>query len=307
VKADLLFSPTALVLPIGLVPVVVTIADVMPMRLPSQLFSTASAQVQKVLSSAAAHFSRRIITISECSKRDIVEVYGIPAEKVSVVYCGYNLDLFNPDPLDKQATTALLNRLDISKPYIFHHGTITPRKNFQRLVEAYGLVMDRKPRIDLQLVLAGSLGWQHEPVVRAGAALGGRKKVVFTGPLEEEDLARLLKASVASVIPSLYEGFCLPMVEAMGCGVPTIAASTSCLPEVSGGKLCYFDPLSIEDMADRIIEVLENDSLRRRLSQDGLRRAQFFSWEKCARETYDLLVQTYETASGKSLNAMRLT
>jgi glycosyltransferase involved in cell wall biosynthesis len=295
-KADILFSPTSYVCPLGLVPVVAMVADATPLRLPSHLFVANS--VMRTFSYMATRFSQRVLTISECSKRDLVEFYKVAPEKITVTYCGYHQELFNTNTLGSEALEVLLNRFGIRRPYIFHHGTIQPRKNFQRLIEAYAQVMDRNRNLDMQLVLAGSFGWQYEPIVRAGTELKGRGKVIFTGPLPEKELALLLKGSAASVIPSLYEGFCLPMVEAMACGVPTIAANTSCLPEVSGGVLRYFDPLSVDDMAARIEELLEDGSLREQLARDGLKRASFFSWEKCAKETLDLLVKTHEELAG---------
>lgn len=288
-KADLLFSPTPYVLPLGLVPVVATIADTIPLKVPPEMFFRASLHLQRALCFSAARWSRKIITLSECSKRDIVEAYRISPEKITVIYCGYDRELFNSDTPDEAALRRLRDRFAICQPYIFSYGTIQPRKNFQRLIESYGQVMDRNRNFDIQLVIGGSFGWQYEPIVRAGNELKGRGKVIFTGPLPDKDLALLLKGSIASVIPSLYEGFCLPMVESMACGVPTITANTSCLPEVSGCRLRYFDPLSVEDMASSIQEVLENPSLRRQLADDGVKRASAFSWERCARETLDLL------------------
>lgn len=292
--ADLLFSPTALVFPVGMVPVIATIADATPLRLPSHLFFRASLEVQRTLSRLAARLSRKIITLSEHSKKDIVELYGVRPEKVSVIYCGYNQEVFNSKPADNFALEILLNRYGIRQPYLFHHGTIQPRKNFQRLIEAYSQVIDRNQNLEVQLVLTGSFGWRHEPIIRAGANLTGRSKVIFTGPLPEAELSLLLKGSFGSVVPSLYEGFCLPMIESMACGVPTIAANASCLPEVSGGVLQYFDPLSIEEMATAIEKLLEDATLRNQLSRDGLTRASFFSWERCAKKTLDLLVTTYK-------------
>jgi glycosyltransferase involved in cell wall biosynthesis len=298
-KADLLFSPTPHVVPWGLVPVVATVADVTPLRLPPELLGANS--VMRAFSYVSARFSRKIITLSQCSKRDIVELYVVPPEKVSVIHCGYDDKFYNTDPPDEQVLQSLLDRFGIRRPYIFHHGTIQPRKNFQRLIEAYGLALESKRNLDAQLVLAGSFGWQHEPIIRAGNDLKGPGKVIFTGSLPEDQLALLLKGSIGSVIPSLYEGFCLPMVEAMACGVPTITANSSCLPEISDGVLRYFDPRSIEDMTVRICELLEDESLRNELSTAGAKRASDFSWARCARETYDLLINAHENDSLSAL------
>jgi glycosyltransferase involved in cell wall biosynthesis len=287
----LLFSPTPNVVPLGVIPVVATVADVTPLKLPPQLMG--SNYAMRAFSYIAARLSRKIITLSECSKRDIVELYRVPPEKVSVIYCGYDDKFYNATPPDEEVLLPLLKRFRIRQPYIFHHGTIQPRKNFQRLIEAYGLALENNRNLDVQLVLAGSFGWQHEAIIRAGSQLKGRGQVIFTGSLSETELSTLLKCSIASVVPSLYEGFCLPLVEAMACGVPTIAANSSCLPEISGGVLRYFDPLSVEDMAVRINELLEDRSLRNQLAAAGARRANEFSWVRCAQETYDFLIKTH--------------
>ncbi len=296
-EADLLFSPTPQIIPLGLVPVVVTIADVTPTKLPSHLLVMNS--VLRIFTSVAARFSQKIVTISECSKKDLVELYGVPPEKVIVTYCGYHQELFNLTPPDEAALGLLLSRFNIRRPYIFHHGTVQPRKNLQRLIEAHGKVMERNRDLDVRLVLAGSFGWQYEPIVRAGATPAGRGKVIFTGALQDRDLALLLKGSAACVIPSLYEGFCLPMVEAMACGIPTVTSNNSCLPEVSGNVLRYFDPLSVEDMANVIELVLCDSQVRQQLAADGIKRASFFSWEKCARETLNVLTSTYAELTGE--------
>jgi len=115
--------------------------------------------------------------------------------------------------------------------------------------------------------------------------------VIFTGILADADLALLIKGASLAVIPSLYEGFSLPMVEAMACGVPTVASQTSCLPEISGNVLAYFDPLSIEDMASCMQSVLLDSQLSQRLREDGVARAREFSWERCAREALKVLMR----------------
>jgi len=160
-------------------------------------------------------------------------------------------------------------------------------------------MLARNREIDVDLVLAGPLGWLYKEVlyeIQSDAAVRGR--VILRGALSDADLAILVKRSSLVAIPSLYEGFCLPMVEAMACAAPAVVAATSCLPEVSGGVLRYFDPLSLEAMAACMEEVLENSTLQRELSTKGLARAQQLSWRRCAQETLELLVQT---AGGQSV------
>jgi glycosyltransferase involved in cell wall biosynthesis len=153
-----------------------------------------------------------------------------------------------------------------------------------------------------QLVLAGPQGWNCQPLLEAAAGNDVAGKIVLTGPLPDQDLALLLKGSELCVIPSLYEGFCLPMVEAMACGTPTIASNTSCMPEVSGRVLRYFDPLSTEEMANVIADVLDDSALRRRLSGAGIKRAEEFSWKRCAKETMAVLSSTRPQRNGHSRN-----
>jgi len=290
--SDLLFSPSPYNLYLGLVPVVTMIADITPMRLSSEMQKRKS--IFQALIRISALSSKKIITMSDVSKNDLVEICDVAPEKVSVIYCGYHKDLFNRIQPDERVLGPLLALYGIRQPYIFYHSTVQPRKNHLRLIEAYSRVMDMDNALEAQLVLAGSFDHQFEPVARAKAELKNRGKVIFTGPLPEQDLACLLKGSVASVIPSLYEGFCLPMVESMACGIPTIASNSSCLQEVSGGVLRYFDPLSVEEMAFWIERVLQDSVLRNELSNEGEKRTALFSWEKCARETLDLLIDTCE-------------
>jgi len=286
--ADLVFAPTASTVPAGRVPFVTTIHDVTPLRMPSH--SRRVTLLQRSLLWSSAKFSQAIITDSECSKRDLVDLYGLPESKVSVVYLGYDGAVFNSAPRDVEAQTVLLTKLGVAKPYLLHHGTIQPRKNLKRLIEAYQLMLARNRNLDLDLVLAGPLGWDYEETVAAANnGAGCRGRTVLTGALPDYDLATLVKGASLVVVPSLYEGFCLPMVEAMASGAPTVAANASCLPEVSGGVLKYFDPESIEDMANCLQQVLESEATRMELAQKGKSRAGYFSWQRCAEETLAVL------------------
>jgi glycosyltransferase involved in cell wall biosynthesis len=287
--ADVMFIPTAATLPVGPVPAVCTIHDVTPITMPSH--SAPVNAMQRVLLKGCAHFSRAIITSSECSKEDIVTRLGVSEEKVVVIHDGCDHSLFNTDSADMAAFVALHARLGIDKPYLLHHGTIQPRKNLKRLIEAFHLMLADNADLNFDLVLAGRRGWASDEIVNAAAKSGGRCRVILAGMLDESDLALLIKGASLAVVPSLYEGFSLPMVEAMACGVPTIASRTSCLPEISGNALAYFDPLSIEDMAACMHAVLRDSELRRCLRQKGINRARAFTWERCARQTLNVLIK----------------
>jgi glycosyltransferase involved in cell wall biosynthesis len=287
--ADVMFIPTAATLPVGPVPAVSTIHDVTPITMPSH--SAPVSAMQRLLLKGCARFSRAIITSSECSKNDIVTHLGVPEEKVVVIHDGCDQSLFNTDPPEMAALAAFHARLGIDKPYLFHHGTIQPRKNLKRLIQAFHLMMAENADLEFDLVLAGQRGWASDEVVNAAAESRGRGRVILAGMLDDPDLALLIKGATLAVVPSLYEGFSLPMVEAMACGVPTVASNTSCLPEISGNALAYFDPLSVEDIAACLQKVLRDSDLRQFVRQQGINRAREFTWERCARQTLAVLMK----------------
>jgi len=294
-RANVMFIPTAATLPIGPVPAVCTIHDVTPITMPSHAVPVGA--MQRVLLKGCARFSRAIITSSECSKRDIVRLLGVSEDKVVVIHDGCDQSLFNADPPDVAALAALRARLGIQRPYLLHHGTIQPRKNLKRLIEAFHLMLENDSNLDFDLVLVGQQGWASDEIMKAAETNRSRGKVILAGVLGDSELAHLIKGASLAVVASLYEGFSLPMVEAMACGVPTVASNTSCLPEISGNALAYFDPLFVEDMASCMHRVLCNSALSHRLRQKGIERARQFTWERCAHETLDVLKKVGQAGS----------
>jgi glycosyltransferase involved in cell wall biosynthesis len=299
-KSDLIFSPHCTSLyAAAMVPSVVTIHDLIPVLMPWG--SRRITATLRFCLSWAAKFSSALITDSIYSKRDLIRVYGLPESKVSVVYLGFDNAIFNCAPLDDGLGQKLLERLGITRPYIFHHGVVKPNKNLKRLIQAYRLLLSRNRNVEMELVLAGPLGWEYEEVVAAAKDDSiPRARVILTGALSDPDLAKLLKGATLAVIPSLYEGFCIPLVEAMACGIPTIASNSSCLPEISGGVLRYFDPRSVDEMAVCMEEALENEGLRKELIEKGRVRANNFCWRRCAEETLALLAQVARSGSYKA-------
>jgi glycosyltransferase involved in cell wall biosynthesis len=288
--ANVIFSPSCVTLAVGAVPVVCTIHDVTPITMPSH--SRTMTLKQRLWLRFSTRRALAIITVSECSRNDLIRIYGIPESRVFVIYNGYDKTVFNdvaPDPAEQKN---LFSRLGLHRPYILHHGVIQPRKNLKRLIQAYRLLLTRNHNLEIDLVLAGSWGWVYKEILATAndpkVTVG---RVVFPGTLSNGDLAMLVKGAELVVMPSLYEGFCLPMVEAMACGVPVVASNGSCLPEVSGGVLRYFDPYSIDDMAVCIEQALEEQELRKRLVEEGKKRAAFFEWRRCAEQTLTVLTQ----------------
>jgi glycosyltransferase involved in cell wall biosynthesis len=289
--ADIMLNPNGASLPINtLLPTVTTIHDLTPMVTPC--FPRRTAFFLKFLLTRSAKSSAAIITVSENSRQDIVRICGVPESKVHVIYEGYDRALFNTVPPEPVLLEQVLGRLGIKRPYILHHGAIQPRKNLPHLIAAYRRALARNPQLDLDLVLAGPLGWQPEETVNAVRAdTASRGKVVLTGALNDRDLSLLLRGAALEVIPSLYEGFCLPMVEAMACGIPTVAANSSCLPEISGGVLRYFNPTSVQEITACIETVVLSRDLQAELAERAHEHAQKFSWDICAQQTMAVLEQ----------------
>jgi glycosyltransferase involved in cell wall biosynthesis len=200
--------------------------------------------------------------------------------------------VFNTEAPAAERKAELLKKLGLKRPFIMHHGTIQPRKNLVRLIAAYRLLLARNPNADFDLALPGPMGWKYDEIVAAAQGQTGmRGRVLLTGAVGTEELAVLLKSAALMVVPSLYEGFCMPMVEAMACGTPVIASSTSCLPEISGKQLLYFDPTSVEEMAVAMEKALFDSDVRTGLQERGPKRAAAFSWERCAAETLSVLLR----------------
>jgi glycosyltransferase involved in cell wall biosynthesis len=286
--ADLVFSPHCTSFYFGQ-PSVITIHDLIPVLMP--FGSRRAASRLQTLLWTAAHFSRAIITDSQHSKEDIMRIYGVPESKISVIHLAYDKEFFNTGPNDAGHLSATKTRLGITRPYVLHTGVIKPNKNLKRLIQAYRMVMGRRSDLEVDLVLVGSLGWEYDDVVAAANDSTAPGRVVMAGPLRHEDMITLLKGAHMVAMPSLYEGFCLPLLESMACGVPTIASNASCLPEISGGVLRYFDPSSVTEMADALEEALSSQELRTELSTRGVQRAADFDWRKCAEQTLSLLAR----------------
>ena len=287
---DLVFNPHCISWYGRRVPVVTTIHDLIPIVLPWQ---SRVVKTLRFLLRSAAKSSRMIISGSNCSKADIVNYLRVPESRVSVIYDGCDHEVFKSSPENSGRLADVVRRLGIQCSYLLHYGAIKPNKNLPRLVQAYRNLVDRNPNLDLDLVLAGTASTGYDDVLAAVREGSGQKgRVVFTGALPQKDLVALIQGASLAVFPSLYEGFCLPMVESMACGTPTIAANASCLPEISGGVLRYFDPRNVEEMSACIETVLEDREERAQLSLQGQKRAKEFTWRSTAEKTLALLART---------------
>lgn len=228
----------------------------------------------------------KIITISEFSKDEIVRYLNINPDKISVVPCGVDLDYFRPIK-DKSLIEGVKKKYKILNDYFLYLGTLEPRKNIERLIDAYNQLKRRYPDAP-KLILAGQAGWLYKTIFEKVISLKLENDVLFFGYVPREDLVPLLCGAFAFVFPSLYEGFGIPALESMACGVPVLTSNVSSLPEVVGDAAIMVDPLSIDAINNGFEQLLIGEKLRIELSNRGLERARMFTWEKAASLTMDV-------------------
>lgn len=226
----------------------------------------------------------KIIAVSYATKMDLVKRIGIDPKKVSVVYEGYDQQIFKPVKSDTQVNSLILCFQEKAS-YFFFVGTIQPRKNLGRVIEAFNK-LDKK---DVSLIIAGQRGWLSDEIYALAKRLGIEDRVKFLGYVPDEKLPALYSGAIALIFPSLFEGFGLPILEAQACGCPVITSNVSSMPEVAGKGAIYVNPTSIEDIIRGMRQIGEIREIRGELIKAGFDNIKRFSWEKCARETLEVL------------------
>jgi len=226
-----------------------------------------------------------IIAVSECTKRDAVRCYGVPEEKITVIYEGVNPRFC---PAGPEAVAAVRQKYGLPEHFILYVGTIEPRKNLSALLEAFVALQNRLATRDaaaLRLVFVGKKGWLYEGFFRRLRELGLEDRAFFTGYVPDEDLPAIYSAADLFVFPSLYEGFGLPVLEAMACGTPVICSDTSSLPEVAGDAALMVPPTDVRALAEAMERMLCDAQMRTTLREKGLAWVRRFTWEKTAQQT----------------------
>jgi glycosyltransferase involved in cell wall biosynthesis len=222
--------------------------------------------------------ARRVITISESGRQDVHEIYGVPLERIDVVRPGVEAQL---QALPADEVDAFRRLEALPEQVILHVGTLQPRKNIPILLEA----MAQLERPDVLLVLVGGRGWLYEDIYAKVVALGLEKQVRFTGYVADDCLPLWYNAATLLVFPSVYEGFGMPIVEAMAYGTPVAAAESSSIPEAGGEAALYFDPHDVGELAAQLRAVLDDGDLAQAMSEKGLAQARRFSWKQAGEET----------------------
>jgi len=229
----------------------------------------------------------QIITISQSTKNDLIRHYGIPSPKIHVIY-----PYVHPRFVESRATRSGLG-LTLPSKYILYVGTIEPRKNIASLVDAFALIKVRE-HLDHYLVIVGKKGWAYQDVFKKVESLGLQRDIVFMGYIPDEQLPAVYAGADLFVYPSLYEGFGLPVLEAMACGVPVVASHSSSLPEVIGDAGILVPPSNVAEIASAIMRVVRDEGLREEMSQRSLLRAKELSRERFVGQT----LQVYKEVLG---------
>lgn len=277
---DVFYAPDFVLPPLRRAPGVLTVHDLSyrfsPESFPDSLRSYLEAVVPRSIARA-----RMVLADSDATRQDVIGAYGVDPSRVNVLYCG--VDSAFREHYSQEECSENLRRYGITFPYFLSVGTIQPRKNIARIIGALPTVVGAgQPH---HLVHVGRPGWLHEPIFAAAEQHGVADRVHSLSEVDEdEDLAMLYRSSAALVFPSLYEGFGLPVLEAMACGVPVITSKVSSLPEVAGDAAILVDPLDSQDIGAAMVSLATNKDARDALIAAGRERVAEFSWERAAVE-----------------------
>ena len=280
-KLDVFFSPTHY-LPLSVAsPSVISILDVSYLYFP-KLFKKKDLYQLKLWGGYSIKKAKKIITISNSSKNDIIKMYKVNPEKITVVYPG--IKELKTENLKLKSMDELKKKYGISSPYILFVGTLQPRKNIVKLVEAFSKLQSKT-----ELVIVGKKGWQFEDILNAPKKYGVEDRVKFLDSVSDSDLPAFYKNALCFCLPSLYEGFGLPILEAMQYGCPVATSNVSSLPEAGGEAAVYFDPENVGEITKALQSLIDDEELRKNLVKKGYEQVKKFSWEKTAKETLKVL------------------
>jgi glycosyltransferase involved in cell wall biosynthesis len=291
-RVDLFHAPHYVVSPLMTCPYVVTIHDCIHLRFPQYLPNRAASLYAKTVMTVAARRAKRVLTVSNASKEDILSYLGVPASKVEVIYNALDERLETPPSPDD--VVRVRERFQLTSPFILYTGNIKPHKNLDRLIEAYSLLRPRGFE-HVKLLIIGDEISKYPNLRRLVHRFQLHKHVRFLGFVPDETLAVLYRLAAVFVFPSLYEGFGLPPLEAMAAGTPVITSNVSSLPEVVGDAALLIDPMDPGAIADAMARVLGDEALRASLVCRGHERVKAFSWKRSVariREVYAELVGT---------------
>ena len=282
-KADLFYSPDGYLSLRSKVPQVVEFHDLNFEHFPGDMPKIHLWHYKKFFPKFAAK-ARRIVTVSEFSKQDIVDCYGVSPDKIDVAYNGVN-EVFKP--LDAHQQAQVRAKYSDGCPYFMFVGSLHPRKNLARLFTAFDLFKRQQPS-SVKLLIVGEKRWWTEPIQKAYDAMSCKEEVVFTGRLSAEDLHQVTASALASVYVSYFEGFGIPILEAFKSDTPVITSNVTSMPEVAGDAALLVDPFNEASIAEAMVKVMD-EGLRQELIEKGRLRVRDFSWDQAAEKIWNCL------------------
>lgn len=287
IKADLFISPDAMLSLRTSIPQLIVIHDLNFEHYPEDVPAVYTRYLKKRSPLFAAK-AKRIVTVSEFSKHDISKLYGTALSKIDVVHNGVHA-AYHPISDDEKNTTRTLH--SDGKPYFVFVSSIHPRKNLQRLLPAFDIFKEQT-QSDVKLVVVGQKFWFNETLQKAFDSMKHKADVVFSGRMDVVDLNKVVASSIASVYPSYFEGFGIPVIEAFQCEAPVITSTETSLPEVAGDAALLVDPFSIQSIADALLTVYEKPEIRAELIEKGKERIKHFSWDISAEKFWESIQKT---------------
>lgn len=231
-----------------------------------------------------------IITVSECSKRDIIKYLKVDENKIQVIYNG--VDEVYKKILNHEMIDATKKKYNIDGKYLLYLGTLEPRKNIETIIKAYNL-FNKCNNENIKLVLAGKKGWLYDDIFKLIKEFRIEDKVIFTDYVDDDDKPALYQGAEIFLFPSLYEGFGIPVVEAMASRTPVITSNSSSLPEVAGDAAIITDPMDYEEISRSIERILDDSKLRENMINEGIKQADKFNWDESAEKLKKLYYDLY--------------
>jgi glycosyltransferase involved in cell wall biosynthesis len=280
-KIDIFHAPCYVAPVLASVPSVVTIPDLISLLFPN-MTTKRNHYHYKLLLPTVVKKARRIITVSQNSKEDLIRVLGVNGDKVDVIANGIH-ESFKKITNDRQLTR-VKEKYNLPQKIILYVGNLEPKKNIEGIIEAFSRLI-KAGQIEHTLVIAGKKGWLYDGIFKIVAEQELHQNIRFLGYVPRGDLPALYNLAELFVFPSFYEGFGIPPLEAMACGTPVLTSNVAAVPEVVGDAAVMVDPNEVQEIADAIRDITGDEKIRAALTEKGFERAKLFSWGKTARDT----------------------